>query len=133
MRLCELPVLCLLNMGPFKCYVTQMGVGGGGVRFSGKKCYEGVRFNVISITRGWVGVQFPEKKRYVTLEWSLYRERQVPLRLFENNICFKQRSAQFVQRSSRTVEGISVGIRQNLFDSIHIDLRTLPALTINFM
>ena len=46
---------------------------GGGVRFSGKKHYEGVRFNVISITRGWVGVQFPdEKKRYVTLqEWPL--------------------------------------------------------------
>ena len=35
--------------------------GGGGVRFSGKKCYEGVMFNVISVTRGWVGVQFAEK------------------------------------------------------------------------
>ena len=35
--------------GPFKCYVTQMGVGG--VDFSGKKRYEGVRFNVISVTR----------------------------------------------------------------------------------
>ena len=35
--------------GPFKCYVTQMGVGG--VTFSGKQCYEGVRFNVISVTR----------------------------------------------------------------------------------
>ena len=34
----------------FKCYVTQMGVGG--VKFSGKKRYEGVRFNVISVTRG---------------------------------------------------------------------------------
>ena len=45
--------------------------GGGGVNFSKKKCYEGVRFNVISVTRGWVGVQFPEKKRYVTLEWPL--------------------------------------------------------------
>ena len=43
----------------------------GGVRFSGEKCYEGVRFNVICVTRGWVGVQFPEKKRYVTLEWPL--------------------------------------------------------------
>ena len=57
------------SRGPFKCYVTQMGVGG--VRFSGKKRYEGVRFNVISVTRGWVWVQFPEKKRYVTLEWPL--------------------------------------------------------------
>ena len=46
--------------------------GGGAVRFSGKKRYEGVRFNVISVTRGWVGVQFPEKNGYVTLEWPLY-------------------------------------------------------------
>ena len=45
---------------------SAMGVGG--VRFSGKDHYEGVRFNVISITRG-VGVKFPGKKRYVTLEW----------------------------------------------------------------
>ena len=45
--------------------------GGGGVKFSGKKRYEGVRFNVISITRGWVGVQIPGKKRYITLEWPL--------------------------------------------------------------
>ena len=27
----------------------------GFVKFSRKKCYEGVGFNVISITRGWVG------------------------------------------------------------------------------
>ena len=45
--------------------------GGGGVKFSGKKRYEGIRFNVISVTRGWVGVQFQGKKRYVTLEWPL--------------------------------------------------------------
>ena len=46
---------------------------GGGERFSfpGKKRYEGVRFNVISVTRGWMGVKFPGKKRYVTLEWPL--------------------------------------------------------------
>ena len=46
------------------------GGGVGGVRFSRKKRYEGVRFNVICVTRGWVGVhvtrgwvgvQFPEK------------------------------------------------------------------------
>ena len=49
------------DKGPFKCYVTQMGVGG--VKFSGKKRYKGVRFNVISVTRGWVGVQLPDKKR----------------------------------------------------------------------
>ena len=36
--------------GPLKCYVTQ--VGGGGVKFSGKKRYEGVRFNVICVGVG---------------------------------------------------------------------------------
>ena len=34
---------------------------GGGINFSGEKRYEGVMFNVISVTRGWVGVEFPEK------------------------------------------------------------------------
>ena len=62
-----------VSMGPFKCYVTQMGWGGG-VNFSGGKRYEGVRFNVISVTRGWVGVHIPGKKRYVTLEWPLYEK-----------------------------------------------------------
>ena len=41
------------------------------VKFSGKKRYEGVIFNVISVTRGRVGVQFLGEKRYVTLEWPL--------------------------------------------------------------
>ena len=35
-----------MGKGPFKCYVTQRGVGGG-VKLSRKKRYEGVRFNVI--------------------------------------------------------------------------------------
>ena len=48
------------------------------VKFSGKKRYEGVRFNVISVTRGWVGVQFPDKNRYVTLEWPLEDVFSVP-------------------------------------------------------
>ena len=43
-------------------------VGGGGVRFPGKKRY------VISVTRGWVGVKFPGKKHYVTLEWPQTNE-----------------------------------------------------------
>ena len=52
--------------------VLRNAVGdGGGVSFPGKKRYEGLRFNVISVTRGWVGVKFPGKKRYVTLEWPL--------------------------------------------------------------
>ena len=34
--------------------------------------YEGVRFNVISvIMRGCVGVKYPGKMHYVTLEWPL--------------------------------------------------------------
>ena len=44
------------------------GGGGGGLTFSRKKRYEGVRSNVISVTRGWVGVKFPGKKRYVHLK-----------------------------------------------------------------
>ena len=56
--------------GPFKCYVTKMGWGGGCQIFR-KKSYEGVRFDVICVMRGWVGVQFPEKKRDVRLEWPL--------------------------------------------------------------
>ena len=47
---------------------------GGGVNFFGKKHYEGVRFNVISVTRGWVGVHIPGKKHYVTLERPLYEK-----------------------------------------------------------
>ena len=56
---CSASKIVLCHKGPIKYYVTQMGVGG--VWFSGKKCYEGVMFNVISVTRGWVGVQFSEK------------------------------------------------------------------------
>ena len=47
------------------------GGGGGCASFPGKKRYEGVRFNVISVTRGWVGFKFPGKMRYVTLECPL--------------------------------------------------------------
>ena len=35
---------------------------GGGVSVPGQKRYEGVRFNVISVTRGWVGGPIPWKK-----------------------------------------------------------------------
>ena len=55
----------------------------GGVRFSGKKRYEGVRFNVISITRGWVGVQFPEKKALIR-----NTSRMAPYFTFTNRIWF---------------------------------------------
>ena len=53
---------------------NEDGVRGGGVTFSGQKRYEGVRLNVISVTRGWVGggVQFPGKSiGYVTFELPL--------------------------------------------------------------
>ena len=39
--------------------------------FPEKKRHKDVRFNVISVSRGWVGVEFPEKNRYVTLQWPL--------------------------------------------------------------
>ena len=58
-------------VGPVKCYVTLWRVGV--LAFPEQKRYEGVRFNVISATRGWVGVKFPANKRYVTLAWP-YRE-----------------------------------------------------------
>ena len=47
-----------------------------GVKYSGKKLYEGVRFNV-SVTRGCMGVQwqFSGKKHDVTLEWPRTREK----------------------------------------------------------
>ena len=44
---------------------------GSGCQIFRKNGYDGVRFNVISVTRGWLGVPFPEKKHYVTLEWPL--------------------------------------------------------------
>ena len=46
-------------------------MGVGSVKFSRKKRYNGVRFIVISVTKGCVGVQFPGKKHYVTLGWPL--------------------------------------------------------------
>ena len=52
--------------------VLRNAVGSGRVSdFHEKKRYEGVRFNVITIARGWVGVEFPEKNRYVTLDWPI--------------------------------------------------------------
>ena len=46
----ETIIVCRQHKGPFACYIMQMGVRG--VKFSGKKHYGGVWFNVISITRG---------------------------------------------------------------------------------
>ena len=57
------------SMGIGAIQVLRNAGGGGGINFSGKKRYEGVQFNIISVTSRWVGVQFPEKKRYATLEW----------------------------------------------------------------
>ena len=53
-----------VTSGPFKCYVTQMGVGVS--HFLEKKLYEGVRFNVISITRGGRGSNFQKKALHNT-------------------------------------------------------------------
>ena len=35
-RLCSTQFRRFFDRGPFKCYVTQVGVGGGSVKFSGK-------------------------------------------------------------------------------------------------
>ena len=43
----------------------------GVLNFPPKKHYEDVRFNVISVMRGWVGVRFAGKKHYLTLELPL--------------------------------------------------------------
>ena len=43
----------------------------GGCQISREMRYEGVQFNVSSVTRGWAGVNFHETKRYATLEWPL--------------------------------------------------------------
>ena len=53
--------------------------GGWGYQISRNFFYKGVNFNVISITRGWVGVNFQEKKRYVTLEWPPNTDRELYL------------------------------------------------------
>ena len=93
-------------LGPFKCYVTQMGVGG--VNFYGKKHYEGVRFNVISVTRGWVGVHFPGKKRYVTLEWPLMEKTHL------KSCCL------YKQCKHHTRDAFSVHINGFILESCHI-------------
>ena len=41
--------------------------------FQEKKHCKVVRFNVITVMRRWVGVTFPGKKHYVTLELPLQR------------------------------------------------------------
>ena len=56
-----------------------------GVSFPGKRRYEDVQFNVISVTRGWVGVKVPGTKGSVTLEWP-HRERRRTTRA-ENREC----------------------------------------------
>ena len=45
---------------------NALGVGESPI--SRKKVIRRCKVQFISITRGWVGVQYPEKKRYVTLE-----------------------------------------------------------------
>ena len=46
-------------------------VGVGGVKFIGINRYEGVHFNVISVTRRWVagvGDNYPDEKHNITLQ-----------------------------------------------------------------
>ena len=64
-------VVEIFILGAIQVLRNAMRGGVGVLVFPGKKRYEDVRFNVISVTRGMVGVKFPGKKRYVTLEWPL--------------------------------------------------------------
>ena len=41
------------------------------IRISLDLLYKGTSSNVISVTRGWVGLKFAEKRRCVTLGWPL--------------------------------------------------------------
>ena len=59
------------TLGPFKCYVTQWGVGG--CQLSRTKTFTKVYGSTFLALLGWVGVKFPGKKSYVTLERSLLR------------------------------------------------------------
>ena len=57
---------------PIRMRLQQIHVmqwGWGGSNFPGLKGYDGVLFYAISVTRGWVCVNFPEKNRSVALEW----------------------------------------------------------------
>ena len=53
--------------------VLRNAIWGWGVSAFKEKSVTKVRFNGISIARGWVGGISPGKKRYVTLELLLYR------------------------------------------------------------
>ena len=57
-------IICYSSYWAIQVLRTEVG----GLIFPGKKRYEGVRFNVISITWGWVGVKYPGEMRYLTLE-----------------------------------------------------------------
>ena len=61
----------MCNQWEIAMYVQVVLNAVGGVRFPGKKRYEGVRFNVFSITGGVGRVQISRKKHYLTLEWPL--------------------------------------------------------------
>ena len=50
---------CSQHLGAIQVLLKTMGVGV--CQIYQIKHYEGVRFNVTSVTRGWVGVKYPEK------------------------------------------------------------------------
>ena len=66
-----LKMSCYCLLGAIQVSRNADGGGGGGVNFSGKKSYGGAMFNVISVTRGWVGGPISRKKHYLTLKWPL--------------------------------------------------------------
>ena len=73
-----MPVAQFISTFGFNLHVLSVGaiqvlrnaIWGGG-QLSRKKALQRCRFNVISVTRGWVGVKFTGKERYVILEWPI--------------------------------------------------------------
>ena len=56
------------------------------VRYPGEKRYEGVSL-IISVTRGWVGVAYTGKQRYVTLEWPSLHSFNEKMKLYNELMC----------------------------------------------
>ena len=84
-------IACYSSFYTFQYWAIQVlrnADGVGGIKFSGETRYEDVKFNDISDTREWEGSNFQEKKRYITLEWPLFRFFLHFINLFNNKICF---------------------------------------------
>ena len=67
----DVPTLAFVLIKLKHDYNALEGGCGWGVIFPGRKHYEGVRFNIISVMMGVCGCHVSRKKHYATLEWPL--------------------------------------------------------------